>query len=391
MPPKTLLTTPSSLYSAFDLFPSRKGAAIHIDRFAGALFEEMNGGLLYVNGNDSMMSHQVEGNIETIRFTRPIPNFLRRSLSFGKYLGSILDECDNSLKLCHFRDIWSGSAILARNRNYKTIFEVNGLPSIELQFTYRKLAPQTIETIRRQELFCMIEADHIVTPSQSIMTKVESYGIPAEKITVIPNGADISTQSFRRPDFPPRYIIYFGALQPWQGVEVLLRALFRLRDLEGLFLVICASSYSRRAKFLQKFAEKLGCDNRVIWHFGLSEEELAPWRSNALLSIAPLTECARNIEQGCAPLKILESMASGVPVIASNLPSVREIMIDGEHGRLIPPDRVGDLARIIRVLLLYPDRLRVMGAKAQHKIREDFLWEKSLGKLKNLYRKILQE
>ena len=61
---KTLQTNPNSLYSAFDLFPSRKGAAIHIDKFARALFEEMDGGLLYVLGNESISTHQIEDKIE---------------------------------------------------------------------------------------------------------------------------------------------------------------------------------------------------------------------------------------------------------------------------------------------------------------------------------------
>ena len=138
-----------------------------------------------------------------------------------------------------------------------------------------------------------------------------------------------------RPDAPDRYLLYFGALQPWQGVDTALRALARLDD--DLHLVICASVHQRRAKAYRKFAEKLGVADRVHWHFALPERELAGFREHALLSLAPLKDCSRNVIQGCAPLKILESMASGTPVIASDLPAVREIMRDREHGRLIAP------------------------------------------------------
>lgn len=51
--PKVLQPKPPALYSAFDLFPSRKGAAVRIAQFARALFEEMSGGLLYVLGNET--------------------------------------------------------------------------------------------------------------------------------------------------------------------------------------------------------------------------------------------------------------------------------------------------------------------------------------------------
>jgi glycosyltransferase involved in cell wall biosynthesis len=387
--PKVLQMNPASLYSAFDLFPSRKGAAIHIDKFARALFEEKGGGWLYVLGNDSLPAYQIEENIEIVRFNTSIRNYLQRALTFSEHLNNLIDECKKSLEICHFRDIWSGSAILTSNRNYKTIFEVNGLPSIELPFSYNQISAETLEKIRQQENFCLTESDHIITPSNSIKQKVLTYGISEKKVSVIPNGANIPLPTKRPENAPQRYIIYFGALQTWQGIDVLLKAFRRLYDLTDLYLVICSSNYSRRTKLLNKLAEKLEISERVVWHLGLSEEELTPWREHALLSVAPLTECSRNIEQGCAPLKILESMASGVPVVASDLPSVREIMTDREHGRLIHPDREGELARTIRVLLQYPEVLREMGAKAKQRIEQDFLWEKSITKLKNLYHELL--
>jgi glycosyltransferase involved in cell wall biosynthesis len=387
---KILQTNPPALYSAFDLFPSRKGAAIHIDKFARALFEEMQGGLLYVLGNDLLPAYQFEENIEIVRFNTPIQNYLQRALTFGKRLTQLLDECEESLRICHFRDIWSGAAILAREKNYKTLFEVNGLPSIELPFSYNRISAETLEKVRAQEEFCLKESDCIVTPSYSIKEKVLSYGIDDKKVSVIPNGANIPPLTERPKEAPERYLIYFGALQAWQGVDVLLKAFARLKDLRDLHLVICSSNYSRRVKLLKKLAEKLEIDERIIWHFGLTEDELAPWLGHALLSVAPLTECSRNIEQGCAPLKILESMASGVPVVASDLPSVREIMTDREHGRLIHPDREGELARTIRVLLQYPELLKEMGTRAKQKIERDFLWEKSISDLKNIYQRLLE-
>ena len=133
-----------------------------------------------------------------------------------------------------------------------------------------------------------------------------------------------------------------------------------------LDLVICASVHQRRAKTLRKFAEKLGVTERVHWHFALPGGRAgAVHASTRCSSLAPLKDCSRNVVQGCAPLKILESMAAGTPVIASDLPAVREIMRDGEHGRLIAPDRPGELARAIRVALDYPEQLARMGEAAQ--------------------------
>ena len=390
MPNEILETKPPALYSAFDLFPSRKGAAIHINKFARALFEEMNGGCLYVLGNEKLPVYQIEENVEIVRFNFLIKNYLQRALAFSERLEILLDECKNNLKICHFRDIWGGIAILRENRKYKTIYEANGLPSIELPFAYKNMSPETLEKIRRQEIFCLENADEIITPSHTIKNNILKFGIADKKVTVIPNGAEIPPKTERPTDAPPRYIIYFGAVQAWQGVDVLLKAFQRLRDLEDLHLVICSSNHSRRSKMLAKLANKLEISERIIWHYGLNETELTPWISHAELSVAPLTECSRNIEQGCAPLKILESMAAGIPVVASDLPAVREIMTDKIHGRLINADRPGELARTIRILLQYPKLLKEMGENAGQKIEQDFLWEKSIGQLKNLYSQLRQ-
>lgn len=388
---KILEKSPPALYAAFDLFPSRKGAAIHINKFARALFEEMDGGVLYVLGNEKLPVYQIEENIEIVRFDFLIKNYLQRALGFSERLEILLDECENDLKICHFRDIWGGIAILRERRKYKTIYEANGFPSIELPFAYKNMSLETLEKIRLQEIFCLETCDEIITPSHTIKSKILEFGIADEKVTVIPNGAEIPQKTERPIDAPPRYIIYFGAVQAWQGVDVLLKAFHRLRDLEDLHLVICSSNHSRRSKMLAKLAKKLEVSDRIIWHYGLNESELTPWISHAELSVAPLTECSRNIEQGCAPLKILESMASGVPVVASDLPAVREIMTDKLHGRLIHADRPGELARTIRILLQYPKLLKEMGENARRKIEQDFLWEKSTGQLKNLYRQIGRE
>jgi glycosyltransferase involved in cell wall biosynthesis len=385
-----LCRPPTALYAAFDVFPSRKGAAVHIDRFARALFDRMGGGLLYVLGDGELPAHQCEeGGIEIVRHDAPARNYLSRAFSFGARLDWMVRHHGGRLELCHFRDIWGGLPLLQPGRRHAALFEVNALPSIELPFAYDRMAPATLAKLRAHELHCLQHADHIVTPSGVLRRKLESLGVPAARITVIPNGAELVATQPRPPEAPPRYLIYFGALQPWQGVDVLLRAFARLADLPDLHLVICASHLSRHVKGLQRLAENLQVTPRVHWHFALVETALAPWREHAVLSVAPLTECARNVEQGCAPLKILESMAAGVPVVAADLPAVRELMRDGEHGRLVRPDRPGELARAIRVLLNYPAVLGEMGRQARERVRREFQWSQAVAQLEAAYSELL--
>lgn len=381
-----------ALYAAFDRFPSRKGAAIHIDRFARTLFDTMGGGALLVLGGSDLPAHQVEGPIEIARFRREIPNFLERALRFGDWVGSAMDRLDGSLELCHFRDPWAGAPIALRpRRKYAIVYEVNALPSIELPSLFPLLGPRTLDKVRRMELDCCSAADLIVTPSQTTARLLESLGVAESKITIIPNGADLDAPAPRPDDAPAAYLLYFGAAQSWQGIDTLLRAFARLADFASLRLVFCASRDSKSWRGYARLAEKLGVADRIVWKFALDEPELARWRQHALVSLAPLTDSPRNVVQGCAPLKILESMASGTAVVASDVAPVRELICDRENGWLVHPGRPAELARAIRILLEHPQRARELGQNARRTIEERFTWSRSTGALRRAYLDLLQE
>jgi len=105
--------------------------------------------------------------------------------------------------------------------------------------------------------------------------------------------------------------------------------------------------------------------------------------------VAPLPADARNALQGCSPLKLLEAMAAGVPVVASDLPPVRELVTDGVDGRLVRADRPGDLARTIRVLLEHPDETSALGRAGRDRVARAFTWEHALASLRDVHQRLL--
>jgi glycosyltransferase involved in cell wall biosynthesis len=78
-------------------------------------------------------------------------------------------------------------------------------------------------------------------------------------------------------------------------------------------------------------------------------------------------------------------MAAGVPVVASDIPAIREIISDGIDGKLVRADRPSELARAIRVLLEYPEELRRLGDNARRKIEKQFTWGQATDKLQEIY------
>jgi glycosyltransferase involved in cell wall biosynthesis len=369
--------TRRALYAAFDRFPSRKGSGVHIARFARALFDWAGGGVLYALGGDDLPSWQVEDDVEIVRFAAQIDNFLERTIAFGERLAALLDGMPE-LEIAHFRDPWSGLPIV--ERKCATVYEVNALPSIELPFAYPSVAPRTLEKIARLEQIVLERADAIVVPANTIRDLLLERGV--KNITVIPNGADLPGP-VERP-MEGEYFIYFGALQEWQGIETLFRAFARLRDLP-VRLVVCSSHDTRYAKAYIRLAQRLEIADRVDWKTALSPDELQPWLQHAIASIAPLSDCARNVVQGCSPLKVLESMAAGVAVIASDLPAVRELITDRVEGLLVPPDRPPALARAMRIAFEYPDLRRDLGSRGRERIEHSLTWGHATRRLQEVY------
>jgi glycosyltransferase involved in cell wall biosynthesis len=304
----------------------------------------------------------------------------------------VTTERADALSVAHVRDPWSAVGVLATSdRRFPVVYEANSLPSIELLSSYPNLRPSTVDKVERLETRCLREADAVVAVSEVLRARLVERGVAAERITVIPNGADPVADDDVPPRplaAPERYVVYVGALQPWQGVDQLLRAMARLADLD-VDLVICSATRAKRARPLARFAEHLGVADRVHWRYGLRHAEIAAWLAHAECSVAPLTDCPRNVRQGCCPLKVLESMAVATPVVASDLPVVRELVTDGEHGRLVRPDRPAELARALRVGLEYPDRARRMGEAGRRHVAEHLTWAHNRRALDEVYTAVL--
>jgi glycosyltransferase involved in cell wall biosynthesis len=151
---------------------------------------------------------------------------------------------------------------------------------------------------------------------------------------------------------------------------------------------MCASGSKPRLKYLQKLAIRLNIDAQVIWHLKVPQTTVIQWLAGAAISLAPLVECSRNLVQGCCPLKIVESMATGTPVIASDLPVVRELLEHGNTGWLVRPDRPSELARAIRILLAHPEQRASIGANARDKFSAELTWQISAQALTAIYREL---
>lgn len=378
-----------NVYASFDVFPSAKGSSTHINEMLSELrnhAEELT--LLCLRGKESLPSIQKEGNVLIKRYySEEKLNYLEKASLFSEQIYLEIERNSSDIKIGHFRDIWSGMGILA-HKNIKSVFEVNALTSIELPYRYPNLSANFLAKLKELESQCLNNSDVIITPSAT--TKkflITNYKIAEEKIKVIQNGAHIP-KSFTKPaDAPENYLIYFGAIQSWQGLDVLLKAISYLLDYEDLKLVICLSVNEKEFKPYLKLIEKLGISERIIIKSQLKKDDLYNYIHFAKISIAPLKSCDRNITQGCSPLKILESMACKTAIISSEIPVVNELLTENE-ALFFEADREMDLARCIRFLLDSPEKREELAAKAYAKFEQEFTWQIQLSKLNLIYKNL---
>ncbi|MEL7002681.1 MAG: glycosyltransferase [Bacteroidota bacterium] len=374
-----------SVYTAFDPYPSHKGSAVHIEKASGVLNDKFGNTLLLTLPRQT--HKRVKRPIKHVQYDLEKSNFLNRALAYSAWVDEIL-QSQYHLQVGHFRDVWGGLPIL-KHPHITSVFEVNGLPSIELQNRYSYITKDTIQKIQKLEDECLQKTDLIVCPSETIKKHLITRNVSPNKIHVITNGA-IIPKDYKKPSrLPDQYIVYFGALQPWQGVDVLIKAMQYLQDKPEIKLVICSAHKEKFSKVYQKLVNKLGLAEQVIWKHKLNKEKLFQIIQHAVCTVAPLTECSRNLEQGCSPLKIFESMACKAPIIASDLPVVREILEPGVDAKLVRPDRPAELARAIRLFVDYPGHREELAQQAFLKLNKMYTWDKIDAKLSAFYDKLV--
>ncbi|MCX7825620.1 MAG: glycosyltransferase, partial [Verrucomicrobiae bacterium] len=211
----------------------------------------------------------------------------------------------------------------------------------------------------------------------------------AREVVVVPNGVDTARfqpgdrAALRRQlalDANEKLIVCAARLSPEKCHDVLLRSVaeLRRRAMPVRLLLIGAGPSANR---LRRMARQLGLGERVRFLGHQPQAALAQYL--AASDVFVLASLAEGL-----PVSILEAMACGTAVIASDVDGTPDIITDGENGFLVPPRDVAALtARLEQVLS--DDALRTRLADAGlRRIRERFCWEKILQEMEAIYARL---
>jgi glycosyltransferase involved in cell wall biosynthesis len=224
---------------------------------------------------------------------------------------------------------------------------------------------------RARETDVMLAADAVVTLGESMRAEIISRGVAPERVVLVPNGVDnhflapvADKEQVRRHLGIPAAELVVGLIStlfPHEGVLTLVRAAAILRD-QGVDvrLVIVGSGPDEAA--MHTLVDELRLADRLTAPGQVPVGEVRDWFD--ALDIFALPRIDSRVTRLVTPLKPVESMARGVPVVASDLPALAELIGSGDRGVLVAPDDPQALARGLSELV--DDRRRsALGSAAR--------------------------
>jgi glycosyltransferase involved in cell wall biosynthesis len=203
---------------------------------------------------------------------------------------------------------------------------------------------------------------HLLMPLTHACAEIlkAGWGVSPERTAVVPDATTPPTGPLPPRDPATRTVVYAGQLYPWKGVDTALAALAEIP--EARLLVYGGRGRPDDPDLLacQARARELGIAERVEFRGFVPHAEIRAAISGAGVAVLPLPDnlMARYFT---SPLKLFDYMAAGTPIVASDLPTVREVLADGDNALLVPPEDPTSMAAAMRRLLVNPglaERLR---------------------------------
>jgi glycosyltransferase involved in cell wall biosynthesis len=247
----------------------------------------------------------------------------------------------------------------------------------------------------RIELANLRGADAVIVLSNILRDYYIERGIPAEKMHVIPNGADPErfqvlpkdTEIVRRYDLSGKIVIgWIGALFGWSGIENLIRmAQHLLATRPDVSFLLVGGGKSK--EFFEQHLHVNGYANRVILPGTIPHEEVPRYLSCMDVVLAPYPK--RDFWYPSS-MKLFEYMSAGKAVVATRVGQVAEIVQDGVNGCLFDPEQGDELMQKVQTLIDSAALRRRLGEQARRDVEQTWNWQSQAKKMIEIFEDILK-
>lgn len=237
-------------------------------------------------------------------------------------------------------------------------------------------------------------AEKILVSSREYAESSDLRDVPGalERVEVMPFGVDLERfRPGKEPELRAQFgwrddvpvFLFVGGLDPahhFKGLPVLLKALEGLGSYPWRCAVV--GDGALRASF-EANARESELKDRVVFVGNASDEDLPRYYRMADVHCFPSTERAEAFG-----IVALEAAASGIPCVASDLPGVRGVVLNGETGLLVTPGDADELRKALLLMLEQVDLRHRLGEAARHRAEAEFAWDPLMSKLETVYRTV---
>ena len=288
---------------------------------------------------------------------------------------------------------------VARALDIPWVYEVRG----QLADTWASTRAEDAKSSQRyvqfqaSEASVMADVDQIVTLGEAMQESIVGAGVPAEKILLAPNavgGAFLNapkttTEARTALGLDPElnYIGTVSSLVDYEGIDHLVEAFALLEPaFPQLRLLIVGNGTS--LPVLQDQVKRLGLANKTVFT-GRVPRESTPLYHQALdVFVVPRKDM--DVTRVVTPLKPVEALASARPVVASDLPALREIVESSVNGMLCAPDNPSQLASVLSLLLNDPVLRERLGQTGRKRVLQTRTWAANAAAYSAAYEKVVE-
>ena len=212
-------------------------------------------------------------------------------------------------------------------------------------------------------------------PSKEIMKSY--YKIDEEKISIVPNGVDLSF--FKTKNRDPNKIVFSGVMYHHRGLDVLLDAAPKIvKEIPETKLVLLGDG--PEMKKLKEIVKQKNLDSNVEFKGWIDRKYIPEHLSNASIGIGPLRRTT--VTENALPIKVLEYMASSLPIIAKTGTLPDDVLKDNENGWFV--ENSSELYEKIIKLEQNPELVEKMGKNSLNMVQK-FSWDRIVKLIIDIY------
>lgn len=342
-----------------------------------------------------------EDQFEGARHFRTPPNttgtLIEQAESFSEAVVAHLGQSDQ-YDIVHTRSVWDGTALVRRRdtgrgaagrRRFKLVYEMKSLVHLDTPITQPSaLDKNALTTVKAEEADLLRLADSVLCESRAGRIYLQELGVQPRRVTILPNGVD--SELFQAVEWQPAgdvaTLLYIGSFEPWNGLDVVLRAMPLVLASRKVKLRLIGSGGAGDA--LKKQVKDLKLSKQVSIEDALPYDSWPEAIASADICLAPQALDDRNVLQGLGALSLPAYMASARPIVGTDLPAMREFLRPGVDGLLVYPDSPEEMASAI-LRLLDDERLaRQLASSAARYARQHYAWAQLHTQVLMVYEKL---